>query len=98
MCSLLEKNTAEQKIIGADVKKILKRQSQPTQPLMDTSVRAEDKFEEEYPEVPEQEKSLFGEVTSLGVQEDLQNELPLDFVSPEAKYKNYQSWAQKKKS
>ena len=54
-----------QKVIGADVKKLLERQTQPAITLMDTSIRAENKFEEEIPEIPDQEKSLFGDITSL---------------------------------
>ena len=55
-----------QKVIGADVKKLLERQTEPAITLMDTSIRAENKFEEEIPEIPDQEKSLFGDITSLG--------------------------------
>lgn len=55
-----------QKVIGADVKKLLERQTQPAETLMDSSVRAAEKFEEEIPEIPDQEKSLFGDITSLG--------------------------------
>ena len=51
--SLLKTNTAQQKEIGVDVKKLLERQSQPVETLMDTSVRAEEKFEEEPLEMPD---------------------------------------------
>ena len=83
-------NTAQQKLIGADVKKLLERRSQPAGTLMDTSVRAEEKFEEEPPELPDYEKSFFGEVTSLGAFEEVKHEeLPPDLISPEAKFKKY---------
>ena len=62
----MEKNTAQQKVIGSDVKKLLKRQTEPTYTLRDTSVRAKAEFEEERPEMHDLEKSLFGDVTSFG--------------------------------
>ena len=61
----MQNTNVGQKVIGADVKKLLERQTQPAETLMDTSIRAENKFEEEPPEIPDQEKSLFGDITSL---------------------------------
>ena len=62
----MQNTNVGQKVIGADVKKLLERQTQPAETLMDSSVRAAEKFEEEIPEIPDQEKSLFGDITSLG--------------------------------
>ena len=41
---------------------------------MDTSVRAEDKFEEKPAEMPDLEKSLFGDITSLDAIEEIKHE------------------------
>ena len=49
--SILKTNTVQQKAIGSDVKKLLERQSQPAEGFIDTSVRAQDKFEEKPPEI-----------------------------------------------
>ena len=62
----MQNTNAGQKVIGADVKKLLERHTQPAETFMDSSVRAAAKFEEEPPEIPDMEKSLFGDVTSLG--------------------------------
>ena len=48
------------------MKKLLNRRTEPTYTLMDTSVRAEEEFEEERAEMPDLEKSLFGDITSFG--------------------------------
>ena len=46
-----------------------------------------------------QEKSFFGEVTSLDAYEEIKyEELPPDLTFPEAKFKKYQNWAQKRQS
>ena len=46
-----------------------------------------------------QDKSFFGEVTSLDAYEEIKNEeLPPDLSSPEDKFKKYQNWAQKSQS
>ena len=87
----MEKNAAQQKVIGSDVKKLLKRRTEPAYTLRDTSVRAEDKCGEERPETPDYEdQSRFGEVTALDAYEDTKiGELPPDLSSPEKKFRKY---------
>ena len=72
------------------MKKLLNRQSQPTETFINTFVRAKDRFEDEAPALTDLEKSFFGDVTSLGALEEIKHdELPPGLTSPEAKFKKY---------
>ena len=73
------------------MKKLLRRRTEPAYTLMDTSVRAEDKFGEKRPETPDSEDhSRFGEVTALDAYKCTKIEgLPPGMVSPEQKFRKY---------
>ena len=53
-------------------------------------MRGEEEFGEERPEMPDLEKSLFGDVTSLGGYEEIKHEeLPPGLTTPEVKFQKY---------